>query len=71
MINSKNMEKIKKYLYAIFALFFFISGRAGVFSPEVIRGVFIGGVAFLITIESFFLKNKKAGFLDYLLPAKI
>jgi len=68
MINSKNMEKIKKYLYAIFALFFFISARAGVFSPEVIRGVFIGGVAFLITIESFFLKNKKAGFLDYLLP---
>ena len=39
-------EETKKILYVVFSLFFFITARSGIFSPEVIRGTFIGGVAF-------------------------
>ena len=52
-------EETKKILYVVFSLFFFITARSGIFSPEVIRGTFIGGVAFLITLEKFL--NKENG----------
>src|SRR6056297_8057 len=65
--SNINKEIIKKYLYISFSFFYFISARSGLFSPEVLRGTFIGGVAFLITTESYFLKNYKKSILDIIL----
>ncbi len=66
-VNFKR-EITRKYLYIIFSAFFFISARSGIFSPEVLRGTFIGGVAFLITVESHFSKDGNRNALGILLP---
>src|SRR6056297_2785449 len=65
---ASDKEKIKKILYVLFSLFFFISARSGIFSPEIIRGTFIGGVAFLISMETYFSKDEKRNYLNTILP---
>jgi len=53
----KEYLSLKNYLYVGFSFFFLVSARLGIFSPELVRGTFIGGIGVLVLLEK--ILNKR------------